>query len=292
MPALPPPPPPPLPPPPPPPPAAKLTLRNLRLTGVESSDAGAVALDMGASLEAFYCDFSKNKAAAGAGLSVRDPDTSAALHFCTLWENSADGGAPQGPACGLVLQREGCCVGHVCGTWQAAQHECSRTAQGAQRPRAAGATRPPPSPPPRAGNGGAVAVSSGSLSITNCTFTRNDAMYGGGIALDSSALLNAGACVCVQQGRAGLRARARALAGAAVAPGEGRGGGAALPCVRRRRAASRCPPRARPTCRHLSRCTPRFDRAVDTSWVNNIPTVPPAAPPVSNCAHLSRPPPT
>lgn len=44
-------------------------------------------------MEVWYCDFSKNKAAQGAGLTVRDPDSSVNMHFTTLWQNSADGGS-------------------------------------------------------------------------------------------------------------------------------------------------------------------------------------------------------
>jgi len=86
----------------------------------------------GASLTALYCDFSRNKAALGAGLTVRDPDTSAEVLYSTFWDNSADG------------------------------------------------------------NGGAVSVTSGSLYLENVTFTSNDAMYGGAIAIDSSASLQLG----------------------------------------------------------------------------------------------------
>ncbi|KAL4424315.1 hypothetical protein ABPG75_001616 [Micractinium tetrahymenae] len=69
----------------------RVTLRNLRFTGVQSSDAGAVVVDMGADVQAWYCDFSRNTAAVGAGLTVRDPQSSAELSFCSLWQNSADG---------------------------------------------------------------------------------------------------------------------------------------------------------------------------------------------------------
>lgn len=40
-------------------------------------------------MDAHYCDFARNKAAQGAGATVRDPESSAAFHFCTFWENSA-----------------------------------------------------------------------------------------------------------------------------------------------------------------------------------------------------------
>ena len=43
-------------------------------------------------MRVWYCDFSRNRAAAGAGASVRDPDTSADFQFCTFWENKVDGG--------------------------------------------------------------------------------------------------------------------------------------------------------------------------------------------------------
>ena len=43
------------------------------------------------------------------------------------------------------------------------------------------------------GNGGAVSISSAGASFENCTFTTNQAMYGGALELDSAATLNAGA---------------------------------------------------------------------------------------------------
>jgi hypothetical protein len=146
--------------------AAKVTIRNLRFQGVDSTDAGALAVDMvrpplllcplccaagrrlgapagggqpvaclpvlaapagciwccstcfaalverlpvsddlpclrcvhclpelpqGATVQVWYSDFSKNHAFAGAGATVRDPDTSAEFQFCTFWENKVDG---------------------------------------------------------------------------------------------------------------------------------------------------------------------------------------------------------
>lgn len=109
---------------------AKVTVRNLRFQGVDSADAGALAIDLGAQVEVWYCDFSKNKAAQGAGLTVRDPDTSVNMHFTTLWQNSADG------------------------------------------------------------NGGALYLSAGIVTMENCTFSENEGMYGGAIAIDSSATLS------------------------------------------------------------------------------------------------------
>lgn len=50
----------------------------------------------GGDLQAWYCDFSRNTAAVGAGLTVRDPDSSAVLNFCTLWQNGADGEGADG----------------------------------------------------------------------------------------------------------------------------------------------------------------------------------------------------
>ena len=60
----------------------------------------------GADLQAWYCDFSRNTAGVGAGLTVRDPQSSAELNFCTLWQNGADGEAvplPLFPKNGLFL---------------------------------------------------------------------------------------------------------------------------------------------------------------------------------------------
>jgi hypothetical protein len=37
-----------------------------------------------------------------------------------------------------------------------------------------------------------VSVSAGALSLTNCTFTDNEGMFGGALALDSSAALFSG----------------------------------------------------------------------------------------------------
>jgi hypothetical protein len=46
----------------------------------------------GAQVEAWYCDFVRNLAYQGGGAAVRDPGSQLDLHFCNLWENSADGG--------------------------------------------------------------------------------------------------------------------------------------------------------------------------------------------------------
>ena len=42
-----------------------------------------------------YCDFSRNAAAMGAGVTLLDPATRADFHYCTFWQNAAEnnGGA-------------------------------------------------------------------------------------------------------------------------------------------------------------------------------------------------------
>jgi hypothetical protein len=58
----------------------------------------------------------------------------------------------------------------------------------------------------RAGNGGALYISAGAVSTENCTFTRNEGLYGGAIALDSSAALSSGGLSAAQRA-AGCSAR-------------------------------------------------------------------------------------
>lgn len=61
----------------------------------------------------------------------------------------------------------------------------------------AGSIMPHPASAPfppltHSGNGGAFFIQSGSAALTNCSFTQNDAMYGGAIAMESSAALYSG----------------------------------------------------------------------------------------------------
>lgn len=144
-------------------------------------------LSQGADVQVWYCDFAMNKGAQGAAVTLRDPGTSAEFSFSTFWQNSASGGwfstwvgtmgciamgkfhKHEGLHCAIAF--DSCCLG------------CPNTF---------GVHSSHPLTHPCAGNGGALFIQSGSAALTNCSFTRNDAMYGGAIAMESSAALYSG----------------------------------------------------------------------------------------------------
>jgi hypothetical protein len=107
--------------------------RRLYLTHCLRCLLGPPVLPQGAAVQVWYSDFSKNRAFAGAGATVRDPDTSAEFQFCTFWENKVDGGCCSTGAAALscAVLLAGCRAGWA---WLATSEHPSLVAPTANSP--------------------------------------------------------------------------------------------------------------------------------------------------------------
>lgn len=192
--------------------AAKVTLRNLRFQGVDSGDAGALAVEMvRRALRHCLGQVKRRMLALVADLSNMH------LVLCSI---SRHAGWPHGRALLRLCAQQGDAgrrshaarprlarrlrVLYLLGEQRAGWVPWQGLAATATQMLAcachdmlhSGHTKDQPSTahrPMRAGNGGALFVASGEAALTNCTFTRNEGMYGGAIAMESSAVLNSGA---------------------------------------------------------------------------------------------------